>query len=290
MKHYSLYLGCMIPFRFPSIEKGARYVFSSLGATLHEVKGYSCCPEPVVTRLVGEKLSGILSFRNLALAEKEKYDLLVLCNGCYETLYEAEEVYKKDEDSAEKVNELLKDYDLEYKGKIKIRHFLDVLKEDFGFETVQSHVVKFRKMKMVYHPGCHLFRGPPEKDIEERAIILQELAKLTGIEIFKYGLENLCCGFPAMSVEEAFALKERLLPKLRKIENIGSDALLLACPTCAAQFETGQMMLRKYREKFSVPCIHILELLALSFGLPIEELGLKAHRCKIEALAKKVWG
>jgi len=290
MNRYSLYLGCMIPLRFPSTEKGARHVFTELGSELLDVKGYSCCPDPVITRLVGEKLTHTLSLRNLALAEREGEELLVLCNGCYESLFEADEFFRHNREEAEKINEELKVHDLEYRGTLKIRHYLDVLKEDFGYETIRSHVVKIRKMKMAYHPGCHMLRGPKGMELMDRPIIQQELAKLTGVEILEYGLETICCGFPAMNVDEKFALTERLAPKLRRIQELDISALLLACPTCAAQFEMGQMMLRKYKEKYQIPCIHVLELLALSFGLPPEELGLKVHRCKVKKLAAEVWG
>ncbi len=290
MSDYSIYLGCMIPLRFPSIEKGARYVFSRLGAQLHDIPGYSCCPDPVITRLVGEELTHSLSLRNLALAEEAGHDLLVMCNGCYETLFEAEEFARHEPEAAERVNEKLKDFDLEYTGKVRIRHFLDVLKEDFGFDAIKALVTESRDLKMVYHPGCHMLRGPKGMAIQQRPEIQQELAKLTGASILEYGLEQLCCGFPSMNVDEAFSLTQRLAPKLRKMEKTGADALLLACPTCAAQFELGQLMLRKHKMKFQVPCIHIMELLALSFGLPLEEMGLEMHRCKIKKLAKQHWG
>jgi heterodisulfide reductase subunit B2 len=289
MTRYSLYLGCMIPLRFPSIEKGARHVFKELGAELLDIEGYTCCPDPVITRLVGEKLTRALSFRNLALAEQKGVDLVVLCNGCYESLFEAEEYLHQHPEAAEAINQELKEQGLEYTGKLRIRHFLDVLKEDFGYDTIRAKVTKPRELRMAYHPGCHMLRGPGDMDINQRPNIQLELARVTGVEIVPCGLEQLCCGFPAMNVDEKFALTERLAPKLRKIAEKEVDALLLACPTCAAQFEVGQLMLRKYKEKFSIPCIHIMELLALSFGLPVEEMGLEVHRCKIKKLAEKIW-
>ena len=81
-----------------------------------------------------------------------------------------------------------------------------------------------------------------------------------------------------MQADEEFSLKNRLLPKLKRIEEAKADAVVLSCPACMLQFEMGQTMLRRFGFNYKIPCIHLMELLALSFGVPSKELHLEFHR------------
>ncbi|MEM3402638.1 MAG: heterodisulfide reductase-related iron-sulfur binding cluster [Candidatus Hadarchaeales archaeon] len=50
MRKFALFPGCIIPQRLPSIEIAARKVFQALGMEAAEMKGYNCCPDPVIAR------------------------------------------------------------------------------------------------------------------------------------------------------------------------------------------------------------------------------------------------
>ncbi|HDO41555.1 MAG TPA: hypothetical protein ENH03_01455 [Candidatus Bathyarchaeota archaeon] len=91
-----------------------------------------------------------------------------------------------------------------------------------------------------------------------------------------------------MQADEEFSLKQRLLLKLDRISNAGADAVVTACPACMIQFEMGQIMLRSYGIRHSVPCINLMELLALSFGVPYKELHLELHRSPVLQLVRRM--
>src|SRR5512138_2092081 len=97
MKPQAFFLGCVIPLRFPGIEAAARRVFRQLGVDCLDLSGYTCCPEPVVLGLADAELAVATAARNLALAERSRADLVVLCNGCYESLAEADARLRHDE-------------------------------------------------------------------------------------------------------------------------------------------------------------------------------------------------
>lgn len=287
MKRYTIYLGCMIPMRFPSVEKSARLVFADLGAEVVDLEGYSCCPDPVLTRLAEDEFSLALSARNLALAERLGNDLLVLCNGCYETLVEAEEALC-DPESRKRINAILAKEGLEYSGKARIRALIDVLTEDFKPGEIAQRLSRPVPVKAACHTGCHMLRSPMHP--RERVRMLEDLAVAAGMQALAYGRELDCCGFPASMADEAMAMNLVIMPKVDAIARSGAEAIVTGCPTCLYQLEANLAAAKKAGVAPDIPVFHILELMALGFGHSPDSLGLELHRSPAKAFALKNWG
>lgn len=288
-REYTVYLGCMIPMRFPSVELAAHKVFEKLGAGLHDLPGYTCCPDPVLGRLAEPEFSLALSARNLAMAAKSGRDLLVLCNGCYETLVEAEVTLAHDGKARAAVNETLRREGLEYKPGVRVRSFIDALSEDFGSDAIRKHVAKpAAGTKAACHTGCHMLRSSEHP--RERVKLLESLAAAAGAEIASYPMDTLCCGFPAATASEDFAVENVIKPKMRSVASSGANAIVTGCPTCLYQLEAGQSALRKRGTETNIPVIHLLELISLSFGSDPEKMGLELHQSPAKEFAVKHWG
>lgn len=288
MVRYASFLGCQIPMRIPSVEIASRIVFEKIGLEAVDLLGYSCCPEPVISRLLNKTAWLAVSARNLALAEELGLDLMTLCNGCYETLVETNEVLKQEPEELHKINEILKPYGKEYVGKVKVKHAVEVLYEEIGVDKIKQHVVKPQRIRVALHYGCHMYREPEGGDINRKPNMMKELTRVTGVEIVDYGIERLCCGYPSMQADEEFSLKQRLLLKLRRIKEAGADAVVLSCPACQIQFEIGQIMLKQYGVQYRIPCINLMELMAISFGVPSKDLHLEFHKSPVLQLARKM--
>lgn len=287
MKEYALFLGCNIPIRYPCTEIATRRVFKEFGISLIDMKGYTCCPDPVVTRLADPEMSYVLSARNLSLAEETGLDVMTVCNGCYETLLEANEAMKNDRDLRDRVNQILSEYGREYKGTIDVKHAVEILHEDVGISRIKERVSPLR-FKAAIHYGCHLFRTKEEtEDPWKRPNMMKELVEATGVDLVDYGLEKLCCGYPPLLADPKLALEERLLPKLKRIEKAQARCVVLSCPACMIQFESGQMKLKDMGVG-KLPVIHLLELLGLAIGMKPEELHLEFHRSPVMEFAKEV--
>jgi heterodisulfide reductase subunit B len=282
-----MYLGCMIPMRFPSVERAARLVFADLGAEVVDLEGYSCCPDPVLTRLAEDEFSLALSARNLALAEKLGNDLLVLCNGCYETLVEAEESLREPAAQA-RINAILAREGLAYSGSVRVRSFIDVFTEDFRPGEIAQRLAKPVPVKVACHTGCHMLRSAMHP--RDRVKMLEDLAVASGFETVAYGRELDCCGFPAAIADEALAMRMVILPKLDSVFGSGADIMATGCPTCLYQLEANMAAAKKAGRDTDLPVFHILELMALGFGHSPASLGLELHRSPAKAFALKNWG
>ena len=287
MKKYALFLGCLIPQRLPSAELATRKVFSSLGLEAADMAGYTCCPDPIIARLMDRNVALSLSARNLSIAEKLGLDVVVLCNGCFETLWEANEAMKRKETEIE-INKLLAKVGRKYDATVKVRHVVEVLHEDAGVEAIKKLVKKPLGLKLAVHYGCHLFREEDGGDVWRKPKQFEDLVRATGAEVVPCELDQLCCGFPTSQVDEEFSLKHNLLPKLECYQRAGVDGVVVVCPACNVQFESGQLALRRCGAKFSIPCLHLVELLALAFGVPAKELSLEFHRSPVSQLAARI--
>ena len=81
--------GCMIPLKYPQMERAVRLSMAKIGVELVDDNHFSCCPDPIYFK-AGDKLTWFtLAARNLALAEEKGHDLVTMCSGCTATLSEA---------------------------------------------------------------------------------------------------------------------------------------------------------------------------------------------------------
>jgi heterodisulfide reductase subunit B len=289
MKPQALFLGCVIPLRFPGIELAARRVFGHLGVPCMDLQGYTCCPEPVVLGLTDRDLTTALSARNLALAEQAGADLLVLCNGCYETLVEAEHAWRHDAALRNRIAPLLEGSGRRYEGGVRVRHFVEFLHDEVGLDAIRAASRRGVEVSVALHYGCHLLRETGGGDPLRKAHMMRRLVEATGARVVDYGLERLCCGFPMSQFDKAAALEARILPKLRAVAGTAAEALVFCCPSCLNQCETGQDALSTRGAGGPYPCLYLLEWMALAFGAQPAELALESRTPLAREFAECFW-
>ncbi len=292
---YSLYLGCVMPNRFPNIEKSIRVVLPKLGIELEDLLGASCCPAPGVIRSFSEPTWLALASRNLALAEKAGHDIITGCNGCYGTFKEALNEVREKPDRLKEVQKVLKDVGIMYDAEVDAKHLIEVIYE-LGPDEIKKKVTHpFEGIRVGVHYGCHLLKPSklrPWKQTQ-RHTFLDELVEVTGAESVKYKDKFLCCGAGGgvrgsnvpVSVDIA---KE----KLDNLLEAGVDCILNVCSFCHLQYEVSQTQLNKElgEQKYKIPVIYYTQLLGLAMGIDPNELGLHKHVISTDSFIEKVLG
>jgi heterodisulfide reductase subunit B len=276
---YAFFLGCTVPYRESSYEISARKVFTRLGVELVEMPDANCCGLPVDP--ADHELMLALSARNLCLAEKMNLNIITLCTGCGTTLRKVNKMMKTDKMIREKVNGYLKEVGMEFKGTIEVKHLVQVLNEDVGFDKIKDTIQKpLTPLKVAEHGGCHLLR--PMKimgwDNPEDPKVLKNLIELTGAKCLDYIDEPECCGYTVIAIDDNVALN-LTREKLVHIREVGAEALITVCPSCHLMFDVNQSRIERiFNEKFSIPVLHYTQLLGLAMGMSPDELAFKELR------------
>jgi heterodisulfide reductase subunit B len=137
---FAFFLGCTIPARLPQYESSSRAVLETFGVELLDIKEFNCCGYPV--RNNDYKAAILSSARNLALAERQNLDMLVLCKCGFGMLKHADYHLKENPALRNEINALLKGEGITYEGGVKIKHLLSVLYHDVGIEAIKEKVTR----------------------------------------------------------------------------------------------------------------------------------------------------
>ena len=286
------FLGCIMPNRYPGIEKATRILFDALDIDLVDMNGASCCPAPGVFGSFDEDTWATIAARNLTLAEDLGVDILTECNGCFGSLFEANHMLKENEEKRAKINANLAEIGKEFKGTTNVKHLAQILRDDVGFEKISSLIEKPLDLNVAVHYGCHFLKPTAEIGIEDQAenpSILDELVELTGAKSVDYKDKMMCCGAGGgVRARDLDVTASYTKEKLDHMSEAGVDAIVDVCPFCHMQFDQGQTEVNeRYGTDFAIPVFHLAQLYGLAMGLSAEDLTLDAQKIDAApALAK----
>ncbi len=293
MNKLSLFLGCLIPNRYPGIEKATKLVLDRLEIKWSELKEASCCPAPGVFRSFDRITWLTLASRNLALAEKKNTDLLTICNGCFSSLMDANNILKNDSVLRNEVNSHLKKTGKKYQGTIEVRHIIEFLYKDIGARNLSKFIEKPLEIKAAVHYGCHLLKPAKDRKLGgfECPVFFDELVEATGATSVPYEGKTSCCGagggVRSAMLETSLKMTEY---KLERMKKAGVDCIVDACPFCHLQYDGGQVELAKAGKTYNLPVVHYSQLLGLALGYTPEEVGLHLNAIISPEFEEKIAG
>ena len=279
-----IFWGCMIPAMQPFVEKATRFSMKKLDITIEEMPEATCCPDPEISRTLGEDFWLTLAGRNISIGNKSNKDICVICNGCFDTLTKANFNLTSDKAFRDKTNSLLAKRGTTYDGSSRIFHMIEFLHDIIGVELIKKKLNRsLAGLKCAPQYGCRIL-----KEKTKLVSKFDDLVTLLGGELVHADAERLCCGVPAMYADPTFALHQRAEVKLRDIKESEAECIVLFCPACAERIERAQITLKNEGIDFQLPVVSYLELLALCLGATSADIGTHLHRVPLDSILEKI--
>jgi heterodisulfide reductase subunit B len=284
---YAYYPGCSARGVGRAYEESLMAVFERLGTGLDELEDWNCCGATAWPS-VDEGQANALAARNLALTEDRApdggpVDLVAACTGCYRALVRAEHVLGERGAGAGKVEGALASIGLNYEGRARARHPVDILVNEIGLDRIREAVVRpLEGVKVASYYGCLLVRPFSTFDDQHNPTSMDRLVAALGAEPVEWPLKTRCCGgscycggpvigaMPEATMQLSYAL-------LREATKRGAEMIVTICPLCQFNLEGFQgRMSRRFGRPLDVPVAFISQLVGIALG--IDERALGIHR------------
>lgn len=225
------YPGCTLKTQAKELDVTARKAAELLGVTMTEIENWQCCGAvyPSAKREIASRLSAV---RALEYAKEHGGKLLTLCSACHNVIKRTNEDIKTDGDFSRAANTYL-GFETPYNGETRVMHYLEFLRDEVGFETIKSKVVKPLNRKIAAYYGCLLLR--PSKvmafDSPENPSLMEKFIEALGGTPVTYAFKNECCG-AYQSVKNPELTKAKSRKILENAAAAGAAEIATVCPLC----------------------------------------------------------
>lgn len=282
-KEYSFYPGCSSERR----ASASNYMVSvesmckKLDIKLNEIPDWNCCGASIGYAEGGELPRHVMNARNLAISEQANkgQDVVATCAACWLGAKETQERLAHDQGLLAETNEALREagMNLEYKGEQQVRHMVEVLIEDLGYDELAKPVVKpLEGMKIAGYVGCQTNRpfGINGESFENPRY-LDKLVEMVGAEpVEKYDQKVTCCG-GALAFSEPEKSQAQIKKIIESAYDHGAEMIVTPCPVCQMNVEIYQGQINKrYGTKFNIPVTYYSQLMTVAYGGSAREAGL----------------
>ena len=296
-KEYAFYPGCSSQAKASASNylTSVNAMCKTLDIKLTEIPDWNCCSASIGYAEGGELPRHVLNARNFALAETHLpgQQVVATCAACWLGARETKERLDHSSQLMADTNEALKEAGLHYKGEVEIRHMVEVLIEDFGYEELKKPVVKpLEGIKFAGYVGCQTNR-PFGIDGEsfENPMYLDKLVETMGGEaITNYEQKVTCCG-GALAFSEPEKAQAQIKDIVESAYDQGAEMIVTPCPLCQANVEIYQEAINnRYGTKFNIPVTYYSQLMTIAYGGSAKDAGLDGQVIRaprLEELAAK---
>ncbi|HHB12304.1 MAG TPA: heterodisulfide reductase [Chromatiales bacterium] len=283
-RQYSFYPGC-------SSQKGAsssNYLKSVeamcdvLDIELNTIPDWNCCSASIGYCGGGELPRLTLSARNIALSEQHNpgQDIVATCAACWLATKETVERLEDDPELFAETNQALAEAGLKLKNETPVRHMVEVLIEDLGYEELGRHVKKpLEGIKIAGYVGCQTNRpfGIAGESFENPKYLDKMVETLGAEPVEDYDKKVSCCG-GALAFSEPEKSQALIKDIIEAAYDGGADMIVTPCPVCQMNVEVYQDQInQKYGTKFHIPVVYYSTLMAVAYGKSAKEAGLDGH-------------
>jgi heterodisulfide reductase subunit B len=211
---------------------------------------------------------------------------------CYVNLHKTDKKMHDYADLGAKVNEALAAGNLAYEpGSLKVRHMLDVVVNDVGYDAVAGKVKKpLYGLKVAPYYGCLLVRPDTGYDNVEYPTTMDKLMDVLGATVVDFPLKADCCGGHMTQISDDVAL-EMLRRLLKSATDNGADAIVTVCPMCQLNLDAYQSDVNKrFGTSYKLPVLYFTQAMGLAFGLSPKELEIGKELVSAKPALDKITG
>jgi heterodisulfide reductase subunit B len=274
MMRYLYYPGCSPKTSNKAYDLSARAVGRALGCELVELEDWNCCGATAYMS-VRELSAFVIASRNLALAEQQGGgDLVTVCSACLTVLNKASRYRAENPELRKMIDEALAVVGLEYHDDSRTRHFLDILVNDVGLDTIADRAVSsLAGLRVAPYYGCQVSRPYGTFDDQEFPTTMDRLFVRLGAEAVPFPLKARCCGGMLMSTNEEIAL-QLVRDLLACAVEHGAQVMATVCPLCHINLEAYQDKVNaRFGTHHALPIVYFTQLVGVALGLPKKDLG-----------------
>lgn len=283
---FAYYPGCTAKGSTQEVDIASHELARHLGIELIELVDAGCCGSCEI-KAVNPDLHLMLNARIMALAGARNLELLTVCDTCQANLIGTARRLDKDEAKLAEIVGRLTTAGVNYTHAPRTRHFARVLMEEFGQQKLTMQVVKpLNGLRVASFACCHTFRGEGA-DGQNRGL-LETITEIAGARAVPVRSDGDCCGFHILMVKEELAA--RAAGKfLSRCKDEQVDCVVTSSPLCHTALDIYQRS-AEYAEgrQINIPILHFEQLLALSFGIKPERLGLERHMVTPQPLLARI--
>jgi heterodisulfide reductase subunit B len=231
-----------------------------------------------------------LSARNIALSEKHNpgQDIVATCAACWLSTREAAERLQHDPALAKDANIALAEAGLTLKNQTPIKHMVEVLIQDIGYDTIKTKVKRpLAGLKIAGYVGCQTNRpfGIAGESFENPQYLDRLIETLGADSIPQFEKKVQCCG-GALAFSEPAKSQEMIKGILESAHDNGADLIVTPCPVCQMNAEVYQEQINAtYGTNFKMPVVYYSTLMAIAFGRSAKDAALTGQVVPADKLA-----
>ncbi len=281
------YPGCTLKNKARNLGDTAVASMALLGIDLEELARWNCCG--AVHSLADDDLIHLVAPVRVLIRAMEQGGgkLVTLCAMCYNSLARANRIMRMDEEKRNTLN-LFMDEERDYKGEVEVVHFLQLLKDEVGWDALKKKVkIPLTGINIAPYYGCTLQR-PRDVGIEPPGHfeLMTRFLDALGANPIYISSADQCCGSYQI-IGNPDVAKTATSAILNNATKAGADALAMSCPLC--EFNIGKKqgaLLAERRIPKEIPVFYFTQLLALALGIDPDACHLELNEKASIALLK----
>ncbi len=270
MTRYTYYPGCTLYTKARNLDLCARKAAEKVGFELVEMPSWNCCGA-IYNAASDDLAAQVGPLRNLAKASQLGDKLVTLCAACHNVLKRVADRLSQPGNEVER-DRLVAFVDEKFDRPVRVLHYLEVLKNEIGWDKVKEKVTKpLAGLKVASYYGCLMVRPKDvlEFDDPENPQVMDDLMRVLGAVPTRFDFKAECCG-GYLVVNRRDVAKSASKKILDNAKAWGAEAIVTTCPLC--QYNLDKL---RVTTDGSIPVFYFTQLLGVAVGLTQDELGLE---------------